>query len=73
MTAAAAILMVLGGTCVLVWWWARRPTLARRLAPHLRPFASTSATNELTPSTPFPAAERLLAPVLRDGARRRQS
>lgn len=70
MTAAAAgVAMALGGLFVLVWWWARRPTLARRLGPHLRGFAPAADNADLAPDTPFPAAERLIGPVLRDGAR----
>ena len=49
----------------------RRPRLNDRLAPYLRDAPRPSRLLEQTRTlTPFPTVERLLAPVLRDGARR---
>lgn len=63
--------LTLGMGCALLaaWWWARTPRLAQRLAPHVRASASEELRVRGEPMTPFPTLERLLAPVLRDGAR----
>jgi tight adherence protein C len=50
----------------------RRPTLAARLDPYLRglePQRTRLLHEEQPPLTPFPALERLLRPVLEEGAR----
>lgn len=72
MTAAAMVGLAGGLGLALILWWvgARRPTLAARVAPHVR----ASVADELRrgapePVTPFPTLERLLAPVMRDAAR----
>lgn len=63
--------LTLGMGCALLaaWWWARTPRLADRLAPHVRASASEELRLRAEPITPFPTLERLLAPVVRDGAR----
>ncbi|MDQ1697835.1 MAG: tight adherence protein [Frankiaceae bacterium] len=73
--ASGAILVLLAATGVgLAVRWSpplRRPHLTDRLAPYLRdaPRASRLLDSSRT-LTPFPTLERLLAPVLRDLARR---
>lgn len=63
--------LTLGMGCALLaaWWWARTPRLADRIAPHVRASASEELRLRAEPVTPFPTLERLIAPVLRDGAR----
>ncbi len=63
--------LTLGMGCALVaaWWWARTPRLADRIAPHVRASVSEELRLRAEPITPFPTLERLMAPVLRDGAR----
>ena len=60
------VLMVLGAPRM------RRPRLAARLDPYLRglePATTRLLAGAATPLTPLPALERLLGPLLRDGAR----
>lgn len=72
MTLTSALLgLTLGlGLALLAGWWrARTPRLADRIAPHVRTSVAEELRLRAEPITPFPTLERLVAPVLRDGAR----
>jgi len=72
MTAAILGLgVMLGAGLALVAGWAnaRVPTLADRIAPHVRASTAEELRRRQEPATPFPTLERLLAPVVRDGVR----
>lgn len=69
MSLAVAGAVAAGGASVGAWLvalnlTARRPRLDDRLAPYLRPAASSAP-----PRSPFPTFERLLAPVMHDAVR----
>lgn len=66
---AAGLGLGLGVVLVYAWAEARRPHLADRIAPHVRGRESREWHAPAPAVTPFPTVERLLAPVLRDGAR----
>lgn len=71
--AVGALVGLLAGTGALLVVWglrARRITLDQRLAPYLRPRRTTSSLLR-SPSnrSPFPAVERVIAPVMADGVR----
>jgi len=72
MTATTVLLGVtlgLGLVLLVSWWRARTPRLADRIAPHVRASVAEELRLRAEPITPFPTLERLVAPVLRDGAR----
>lgn len=68
-----ALVGLLAGTGTLLVVWAlraRRVTLDQRLAPYLRPRRTTSSLLRSPSSrSPFPAVERVIAPVMADGVR----
>lgn len=59
----------MGMALIAAWWWARTPRLVDRIAPHVRASAADEMRLRAEPITPFPTLERLIAPVVRDGAR----
>ncbi|MFD1716732.1 type II secretion system F family protein [Georgenia deserti] len=72
-TAVGALVGLVGGVglCLVLWRVAaRRITLSERIAPYLRERPRTSRLlAEAAQHTPFPTAERLLAPLVHDAGR----
>jgi tight adherence protein C len=72
MTWVAVVLGVtlgLGMALVASWIGARTPTLEARVAPFVRSSLADEERRRSVTVTPFPTAERLLAPAVRDAAR----